>query len=190
MHRRIAVAGLSVVMLAATSCAGDEDTPVEAGSTSTAPASTAPSSTAGPDATVATPGTTAPRATVPRPTVPRTPDTTAAPIPEPDPGPARMVPLGHAFTIAIGESVGVAGEGLVVTYSQFVSDNRCPIGVQCITAGNAVIVVNVAKAGAAPAGLTLNTTEGPAAGGYLGYTVTLVQLSRTGPSPAASLRVN
>jgi hypothetical protein len=188
MHRRMAVLGLSLLSLAAPACGADE-TPVEAGSSSTSPASTtAPDSTV-PDSTVPDPATTA-RPTVPRPSVPPAPDTTATPIPEPDPGPARTVPLGQAFTIAVGESVGIAGEGLVVTYSQFVSDNRCPVGVQCITAGNGVIVVGVAKGGASPAGLTLNTTEGPGSAGYLGYTVTLVQLSRSGPSPAASLRVN
>jgi hypothetical protein len=155
MHRRMAALGVSVLLLASAACAGDDDTPVEAGST-----------------------------------VPASTTTTAAPVPEPDPGPARTVPLGEAFTIAVGESVGIAGEGLVVTYRQFVSDNRCPPGVQCITAGNAVIVVDVAKTGSPPAALTLNTTEGPGSGGYLGYTVTLVQLSRGGGSPAASLRVN
>ncbi len=188
MQRWLAALGVSVVVLAAAACGGDEETPVETGSSLRA--STVPGSTVGPDSTVPDPGSTALRPTVSRTSVPpAAPATTAASAePVPESGPARTVPLGEAFTITLGESVGVAGEGLLVTYSQFVSDNRCPIGVQCITAGNATIVVAVAKTGESPVGLTLNTTEGPMSGGYLGYTVALVDLDR-GASPAASLRV-
>jgi len=115
---------------------------------------------------------------------------TVPPVPqtEPDSLPARRVALGEAFTVSVGDSVGVSGKGLTVTYAQFVSDNRCPVGVQCITAGNATIVVTIAKQGSAPASLTLNTTEGPKSGSYLAYTVELVQLSR-GSSQTGSLRV-
>ena len=188
-YGRLTGIGVAVVLLAA-ACGSDDDTPVE--TSSTVPGSTAPSSTAV-GSTTAPADSTAPDPTDPPPTAPRaTTATTAAPAPEPepepDPGPARQVALGEAFTIAIGESVGIAGESLVVTYSQFVSDNRCPFGVQCVTAGNGQIVVGVAKTGGSPASLTLNTTEGPKSGAYLSYTVTLVQLSRSA-SPAASVRV-
>jgi hypothetical protein len=84
--------------------------------------------------------------------------------------------------------VGIAGEDLVVTYSQLLSDNRCPQGVQCITAGNARITVIAGTDSNAPVRLTLNTDEGPTSAEYLTYTVQLVSLGR-GAQPTATLRV-
>jgi len=96
------------------------------------------------------------------------------------------VALGETFTIQVGESVSVSGAGLALTFGAVVEDSRCPPGVMCIQAGNGVISVTVAKPGAAPASLTLNTTEGPASARYGANTIELVQLFR---GPVARLRV-
>ncbi len=127
------------------------------------------------------------RPSTPTPTPPPTVATTAPPVATTAP-PGRTASLGATFSISVGESVGITGEGLTVTYTQLVTDNRCPSGVQCIVAGNATIAVTVAKAGSGPASLSLNTDEGPTSASYLTYTVELVQLNR-GPSPAARLLV-
>ena len=58
---------------------------------------------------------------------------------------------------------------------------------QCIVAGDATIAVTLAKAGSAPATLSLNT-DAPTTGQYLSYTVALVDLG-SGASPPATLRV-
>lgn len=102
--------------------------------------------------------------------------------------PVRSVALGNEFLIHVRESVAVAGADVIVTYEEFLADSRCPIGVQCIQAGNATIAVSLAATGAEAATLQLNTTEGPVSGSYSSYTVALVNLFR-GPSPAATLRV-
>lgn len=84
--------------------------------------------------------------------------------------------------------MGIAGEDLVVTYSQLLSDNRCPRGVQCITAGNARITVMAGTDSNPPAILTLNTDDRPQSARYLDYSVELVSLAR-GSRPTATLRV-
>ena len=114
------------------------------------------------------------------PTTSPTSSTTAPPV--------RGVALGNEFLIHVGESVAITGADVIVTYEEFLADSRCPIGVQCIQAGNATIGVSIAAAGGAAGTLQLNTTEGPVSGSYSNYTVALVNLFR-GPSPAATLRV-
>lgn len=96
--------------------------------------------------------------------------------------------LGQVFQLRIGESAGIAGEDLVVTYIQFLSDNRCPPGVRCIVAGNARINVMVASDSRPPATFALNTNQPPKSAMYQDRTVELVSLG-TGNQPAASLRV-
>lgn len=117
------------------------------------------------------------------------PPTAPGPPGSPPPAPAgRTERLGEAFSIRIGETVEIAGEDLVVTYSRFLSDNRCPPDVQCIVRGNARITVTVGSDSDPPATLALNTDEGPGSGSYLDYRVELVSLGR-GNTPSARLRV-
>lgn len=112
-----------------------------------------------------------------------------APPPPPAPVPAgRNEQLGRPFLIRVGETVGIAGKDLVVTYSQLLSDNRCPAGVQCITGGNARITVMAGTDSNPPEILTLNTDDRPQSARYLDYTVELVSLAR-GSRPTATLRV-
>ena len=99
----------------------------------------------------------------------------------------RTVALGEAFSVKVGESVSVAGAGVSVTFTALVSDSRCPRGVQCIQAGNAVISVAVARPGASPVTLTLNT-DGPKSARSGNRSVELIGISR-GEPPIAQLRV-
>ena len=141
---------------------------------------------ADPEPTVApsTPTTRRVPSTAPTPTSP----TPTAPPTVPDTVPAiRTVPRGQAFSIVVGDSVGITGEAVTVTFNQVVSDSRCPSGVQCIQAGNATIAVTVAVGGNA-ATLSLNTDEGPTSGQHAGNTVELILLGR-GSSSSARLIV-
>jgi hypothetical protein len=99
----------------------------------------------------------------------------------------RTVALGEAFSVKVGESVSVAGAGVSVTFSARVSDSRCPVGMQCIQAGNAVVTVAVTRAGAAPVTLTLNT-DGPRSARSGNRTVELITVGR-GQAPVAQLKV-
>jgi hypothetical protein len=49
----------------------------------------------------------------------------------------RRADLGERFTLGPGESAAIAGTPARITFERILSDNRCPIDVQCITAGEA-----------------------------------------------------
>jgi hypothetical protein len=49
-------------------------------------------------------------------------------------------PLGEAVSIVVGKSADFDG-GLRVTFTSLVSDSRCPKGVTCIQAGEAVVAL-------------------------------------------------
>lgn len=136
------------------------------GGSSTSAGQPSPSTTA-----VTAASTTAPPSTAPTTTVPK----------------VRTVALGEAFSVKVGESVSVTGAGLSVTFTALVSDSRCPRGVQCIQAGNAVITVGLARAGSAPVTLTLNT-DGPTSVRSGNRSVELVSVGR-GQPPIAQLKV-
>ena len=55
------------------------------------------------------------------------------------PAPMKTVAADQAFGLQVGESVQLAGDGLQVGFDSVVSDSRCPKGVQCIRAGEAVV---------------------------------------------------
>ncbi len=112
--------------------------------------------------------------------------TTAAPTTTTVPN-ARTAGVGETFSVKVGESVAVTGAGLSVTFTSLVSDSRCPSGVQCIQAGNAVITVTVTRPGSAPVKLTLDT-GGPVSARAGNRSVELVTLSR-GQAPIARLKV-
>jgi hypothetical protein len=107
-----------------------------------------------------------------------------------------VVLLGQPFALAEGESAVVDG-ALNVRFNSVVQDSRCPTDVQCVWAGNAEIMVEVAAAGEASATLALNTNPSFATeAAYLMYAIELIDLTpypRTGsdaqPPYAAMLSV-
>ncbi|HEX8691911.1 MAG TPA: hypothetical protein VF746_05810 [Longimicrobium sp.] len=89
--------------------------------------------------------------------------------------------LNQPFTLRTGQTAVVSGEGLSVRFESVPSDSRCPTGVQCIWAGNAVVRVVLSKDGKA-AGFELNTNLEPRTASYLNYEIELLQLD---PYPTA-----
>jgi len=72
--------------------------------------------------------------------------------------PAARPPVrpGEEFTLALGESVGIAQKGIVLEFERVIDDSRCPMNARCIWEGNARIVIS---SGGAAAGLhELNTS--------------------------------
>ena len=92
------------------------------------------------------------------------------------------VTLDQPFELRVGRSATVAGEGLTVSFEAVPSDSRCPTGVQCVWAGNAVVQVVLSKDGKA-FGAELNTNLEPTSVDYLNYNVALVSLA---PYPTSS----
>lgn len=83
--------------------------------------------------------------------------------------------LDAPFVLRAGERAIVAGEGLTVSFQGVPTDSRCPTGVQCVWAGNAVVRAVLSRDGKA-FGAELNTTLEPRSVGYLDYDVALVSL--------------
>lgn len=76
-------------------------------------------------------------------------------------GAQLSVTMGQQFSLHVGQSASVAGVSSVITLRAVRNDSRCPSGTQCVQAGNAEVVLDVARGGAAPAAMTLNTTAPP-----------------------------
>ena len=185
-HRRTAVLVLSLTLTLVLAACGN-DAPADVATTPSGVPGTSRVTTTTPTSTTAGAETTDTTAAPPRPTSPpaTSPPGTDPPVTA---APGRTVALGEAFFIAVGETVTIPAESLSVTFGNVGPDNRCPPGVQCITAGNASIGVLVSKAAAAAVLLVLNTTEGPKSASYGSHTVELVRLN-FGSSPSATLRV-
>ena len=83
--------------------------------------------------------------------------------------------LDTPFVLQSGQRAIVAGEGLTVSFQGVPTDSRCPNGVQCVWAGNAVVRAVLSRDGKA-FGAELNTTLEPRSVGYLDYDVALVSL--------------
>jgi hypothetical protein len=113
----------------------------------------------------------------------------------PSPAVAR-VKLGEDFRLAVKQIAVIDGEPLTVRFASVVADSRCPAGVQCVRAGEALVEVGIQQAGREPAVDTLATAPPrPQRATYGAYDVALVGLDpsprRDVPTPAyvATLRV-
>jgi hypothetical protein len=58
-------------------------------------------------------------------------------------GTVKTMQLGEAFRLKIDESATLAADGLMVKFKAVTSDSRCPQGAQCVTAGEADVVLTV-----------------------------------------------
>lgn len=94
---------------------------------------------------------------------------------------SSSVSLDTPFELRAGQTAVVSGEALSVTFESVPEDSRCPTGVQCVWAGNAVVRVVLSQGGKA-AGVELNTNLEPKTATYLNYTIELVSLA---PYPSA-----
>lgn len=100
---------------------------------------------------------------------------------------ARLsVTMGQQFPLHVGQSASVAGVSSVVTFRAVRNDSRCPAGTQCVQAGNAEVVLDVAQGGAAPSSMTLNTT--PPGEKTLGNGI--LRLISLSPAPTAGATID
>jgi hypothetical protein len=94
-------------------------------------------------------------------------------------GPASPEPvkLDQSFTLTVGGSVAVDGEGVRVAFDRVVSDSRCPKGAQCIVAGDATVRVSLTRTSRARETRDLKTAPPDAARAVVDpYRLTLVSL--------------
>ena len=110
--------------------------------------------------------------------------------------PVARARLGEEFRLAVKQIAVIRGEPLTVRFAAVVEDSRCPVGVQCVRAGEARVEVGIQQAGMEPALDTLSTAPpGPQHAVYGAYDVTLVGLAPEprqnvqAPAYVATLRV-
>ena len=93
--------------------------------------------------------------------------------------------FGREFTLANGEAGTV--RDLSIRFDRVPTDNRCPVGGPCVRDGDAVVVVTLRGASAAPSTIQLHTQDGPDhVARYAGYRVRLVRLE---PRPVGEQHV-
>ena len=113
---------------------------------------------------------------------------TAGGVPGGVPAGAQLsVTMGQQFSLHVGQSASVAGVSSVITLRAVRNDSRCPSGTQCVQAGNAEVVLDVARSGGAPAAMTLNTTTPPRETGLGNGILRLISLS---PAPTAGATID
>ena len=66
--------------------------------------------------------------------------------------------LDQPLTLHVGETAALAGTTLSLTFERVPEDSRCPINVNCVWAGNAVVRLAVRVAGAPRVPLVQHTT--------------------------------
>ena len=80
------------------------------------------------------------------------------------------------FHLAIGETAAVTGTDVRITFRAVVNDSRCPSDVQCVSAGNAAVGLQV-RQGPADTTFILNTTIGQRTATQPGFIIELVALT-------------
>jgi len=83
----------------------------------------------------------------------------------------------QSLDLRSGQDVSVAEQKLKIKFIGVREDSRCPVGVNCIWAGNARIALKLAGGKGEAIEIELNTTTEPREASYEGYTVKLMNLA-------------
>jgi hypothetical protein len=93
-------------------------------------------------------------------------------------GPSRNVALDRAFDLKVGETVTVEDQLLTLTFNGVTSDSRCPLGVLCIQAGDAVVSIGAVRLPSHRGTVDLHGGPGqPDGGRFQDFNLSLVELS-------------
>jgi hypothetical protein len=82
--------------------------------------------------------------------------------------PLIETPVNREFTLARDQSAAIKGTNLILTFNSVLSDDRCPIDVECVASGPVTISLSAQEEGAVPSGITLEAftdQEGRSPGG-------------------------
>jgi hypothetical protein len=97
-----------------------------------------------------------------------------------NPSSPKPVALGTSFVLKPSESAKI--EGLEIAFEGVKDDSRCPVGVQCIWAGDAIVTLALRQAPAARETRQLHAVQDGRETTYGGYRVVLEALA---PAPRA-----
>src|SRR6185295_17818039 len=91
---------------------------------------------------------------------------------------------GQEFTLRVGGAVTITGARLTVSLESL-TDSRCPVSVQCVSAGDAVLRLGLVSPDGDRAEINLHTAgAGRQEAMFYGYRVRLVQLVPAQPEAA------
>jgi hypothetical protein len=93
-----------------------------------------------------------------------------------------LLPATTEVTLRYGEDRQLDNSVLRVAFTRVVEDSRCPAGVMCIWAGNAVVEIGVAAGMGPTVPLQINATMDPRYADWNGVRVTVLELA---PLPRA-----
>lgn len=97
-------------------------------------------------------------------------------------GPVPGTDAEAQMEIPLGETRVLDEERLAITFARVMEDSRCPAGVQCVTAGNAIVGLILQERGEATRPVRLNTHADPRTVSHEGYVISVVDLR---PLPTA-----
>ena len=83
----------------------------------------------------------------------------------------------QSLDLRSGQEVSLTEQKLKIKFIGVREDSRCPVGVNCIWAGNARIALKLAGGKGEAIEIELNTTTEPREASYEGYTVKLTNLA-------------
>jgi hypothetical protein len=91
--------------------------------------------------------------------------------------PTHAVSLGQPFELPVGQAATIENELLVVSFQSVTADSRCPIGVLCIWAGEAVVALEARRLPSTTARVVLKTDpQSETTGRFQSYEIELVEL--------------
>jgi hypothetical protein len=94
--------------------------------------------------------------------------------------------LGERFTMRPGETAAIGGTPAKITFARILSDNRCAVDVQCITAGEARAWFRLDAERGYTETFTLDTDRNATAV-VAGYRISLLAVS---PAPRSTVRID
>lgn len=98
----------------------------------------------------------------------------------------RTADLGERFTLGSGESAAIAETPARITFERILSDNRCPVDVQCITGGEARASFLFDSEAGRTEPVTLDTDRNATAV-VAGYRISLESVS---PAPRSTVTID
>jgi hypothetical protein len=93
------------------------------------------------------------------------------------------VPVGQQFELAAGESARAGTNPVTVRFVSVPQDSRCPVDVQCVTAGDATVRLELSGGGGATTTAELHTNAEPRSAPQGSYEVELLDLR---PAPRST----
>ena len=98
--------------------------------------------------------------------------------------------LGEAITLSPGQSAEIVGENVELAFHRVSNDSRCPAGAQCITAGTAIVTMQLVGQGFDSGRIEMLISPGGSAELVIGaHTLHLLTLEPGAPADAGDYQI-